>query len=408
MLWAEIVLRALAGVLASFLLSVLMASLEARPWKMRLGVGDEQMELDLANARASQLLLEAKIRALEEYPRIAPAGPDELLVVVARFRGPEEMDPQQYISSRLESELALHLALRQRVKIARYPDVIRGETIIAEREKAVAVGEECGAILVIWGQYDAAHIHARYLVTRGSEKAAMAVGLEERRAQLPDLDEFMLDVQTDLPEAISRASLFTIGRIYYSAGQYQEAISLLGSALECLPPGRPYVDGEAPLRFCRGTAYAKLGDYGRAIREYDRAIEVDPRPPVLYCNRGVAYAGLGRYVWAIADYGWAIEMDPRRAEFYSNRGAAYASLGEYGRAIEDFERAIEIAPEEARYHYHRACTESLRGYVSGAIEWLEKATALDAGYARMLETDPYLDRIRDDPRFKRFLARVQR
>jgi len=408
MVWGEIVLCALAGVVASVLVSRVVRWSEAKPWRMRVGVGNDVLELDLAHARESQSLLEAKRRALAEQPRIAPAEADELLIIVARFQGLEEIDPQQYIGRRLESELALHPALRGRVRIARYHDAIEGETHAAEREKAAAIGEAHGATLVIWGQHDVHRISPCYLVTRRHESAPMSVGLEERRARFVELDEFIVHVPTGLPEAITRLSLFTMGQMYYFAGWYEAAVSLLGSALQRLPSGQPNVDGQAPLCFYRATAYAKLGEYARAIADYDRAIEADPERAVLYANRGAAYASLGRYGWAVADYGQAIQVDPQEAEFYANRGAAYAYVGDYGRAIQDLERAVEIAPEEAGFQYTRACAEGLRGYVSGAIDWLGRAIELDARYVQILATDPHLDRVRDDLRFKRFLAKVGR
>jgi tetratricopeptide (TPR) repeat protein len=406
MSWSDLILCALAGLFASLVLSLLARWLEARPWKMRVRVASEEVELDLAHARESQSLLEARSSPREPQASIAPAGADELLVIVARFRGPEEIDPQQYLGSRLESELALHPPVRERGRIARYPDVIDGDSAAAEREAAAVVGREHGATLVIWGQHDLRQIAPHYLVTAPAHKATGASDPEDPWAELTDLDEFILELQPGPPEAITFVSLFTVGQLYYFAGFHRAAISLMGSALGRLPPDKRYLQGEVPLRCYRGTAYARLGRYSQAIAEYDRAIEIDSQRAALYANRGVAYARLGRYGWAAADYGRAIQIDPQTAWFYSNRGGVYAYVGEYGRAADDFDRAIAIAPQEARFHYSRACAESLRGYASGAIRWLTKAIELDAGYAQVLEQDRHMDRIRDDPRFKRFLARV--
>ena len=63
-----------------------------------------------------------------------------------------------------------------------------------------------------------------------------------------------------------------------------------------------------------------------------------------YINRGVAYADKHEYDRAITDYTKAIEIDPRDALAYFNRGNAYRDKGEYDRANADYTRAIEINP----------------------------------------------------------------
>jgi len=65
-----------------------------------------------------------------------------------------------------------------------------------------------------------------------------------------------------------------------------------------------------------------------------------------YSNRGAAYHHLGEYRRAIEDYDQALRIDPAFAIVYSNRGIAYRLLGEYRRAIQDFDQALRIAADE--------------------------------------------------------------
>ena len=39
----------------------------------------------------------------------------------------------------------------------------------------------------------------------------------------------------------------------------------------------------------RGATYSKLGEYGKAIQDYDKAIQLDPNNALGYYNRGYAY-----------------------------------------------------------------------------------------------------------------------
>ena len=70
----------------------------------------------------------------------------------------------------------------------------------------------------------------------------------------------------------------------------------------------------------RGLAYADKEDYDRAIADYDKALELDPKDATAYNNRGFTYDKKGDYDKAIADYNKALELDPKDATAYNNRG----------------------------------------------------------------------------------------
>jgi tetratricopeptide (TPR) repeat protein len=100
----------------------------------------------------------------------------------------------------------------------------------------------------------------------------------------------------------------------------------------------------------RGTLYAGKGDYDKAIADYSKAIEINPRDADVYSNRGAAYAdGKGQYDKAIADYSKALEINPRYGLASGNRLVAYIEKKEYEKAWDDVNRAqdlgIQIPPE---------------------------------------------------------------
>ena len=57
-----------------------------------------------------------------------------------------------------------------------------------------------------------------------------------------------------------------------------------------------------------GEAEYRLGQYGRAIKNYDRAIFLNPIDPILYTNRGFAYQGQKKYTEACHNYNIAIKL----------------------------------------------------------------------------------------------------
>jgi tetratricopeptide (TPR) repeat protein len=92
--------------------------------------------------------------------------------------------------------------------------------------------------------------------------------------------------------------------------------------------------------------------YDEATEYYTGTLEERERSlnnfAIAYYNLGNAYAADHQYDRAIENYNKATELNPRYAEAYNNRGVAYESKQEYNRAIEDFNKAIELSPRDAQ------------------------------------------------------------
>jgi tetratricopeptide (TPR) repeat protein len=98
----------------------------------------------------------------------------------------------------------------------------------------------------------------------------------------------------------------------------------------------------------RGTTYSKKGNYNEAIREYDKAIEVNPSYAIAYYNRSVAYTKTGQYDRAINDCDKVLQLDPKHANSYYNRGVSYWHLGSKSQAIEDLQAAAKLRHKGAQ------------------------------------------------------------
>jgi tetratricopeptide (TPR) repeat protein len=62
---------------------------------------------------------------------------------------------------------------------------------------------------------------------------------------------------------------------------------------------------------------------------------------VFYIERGSLLAGIGNLQDALKDYDRAIKIDPNNIEAYMKRGCLYLQLGEYFKAIADFEQVLQ-------------------------------------------------------------------
>jgi len=109
--------------------------------------------------------------------------------------------------------------------------------------------------------------------------------------------------------------------------------------------GAVMLDGDNAGAFAnRGTAFALMGDFARAIADYNSALKLRPNLPGIALNRGLAYAQGGEYGRAIPDFDSALVNDPRDAFALFNRGIAKKALGDSAGAEADIARAREIEP----------------------------------------------------------------
>ena len=110
----------------------------------------------------------------------------------------------------------------------------------------------------------------------------------------------------------------------------------------------------------RGAAKERLGSYDVAIRDYNKALELEPDYAPAFNNRGNVKQRLGDYDGAILDYDRAIELEPGYARVFNNRGVAKFSLGDYAGAMQDYNTALELEPDFAdALHNRRIATKNL-------------------------------------------------
>ncbi|MFP3871210.1 MAG: tetratricopeptide repeat protein [Syntrophobacteria bacterium] len=94
-----------------------------------------------------------------------------------------------------------------------------------------------------------------------------------------------------------------------------------------------------------GNVKLKEKNYHGAIEDYDTAIELNVKFDLAYCNRAMARQKLGDYSGALRDYGRAIEIEPHYEEALYHRGLLREKMGDFTGAADDLARAAELNPE---------------------------------------------------------------
>ena len=138
------------------------------------------------------------------------------------------------------------------------------------------------------------------------------------------------------------------GKLFLEVPEQGETVELSRDGEHSMPTAR----SEAPkpeLKYTnRGTTYSKKGNYREAIREYDKAIQVNPSYTAAYYNRSVAYTKTKKYDRAIDDCNKALQLDPNHANSYYTRGVAYWHLGSKNQAVKDLQAAANLRHKAAQ------------------------------------------------------------
>lgn len=192
------------------------------------------------------------------------------------------------------------------------------------------------------------------------------------------------------------ALLNSRGRIYDDLGDYKRALRDYNNSIRLYPKN--------PVAYNnRGAAYAITGLIAQALADYDMALSFDPNCAKAYCGRGNCYMSRREYTSALVDLNKAIDLDPTQADAYNSRGLVYLQIGEYRHALKEFSRAISLRDRYAEAHFNRSLAQSLLGNKRDMLADLEKSITLAPGIKKHARSSPAFAKWRDDPSFKRLL-----
>lgn len=98
-----------------------------------------------------------------------------------------------------------------------------------------------------------------------------------------------------------------------------------------------------------GNELMKAERHREALEKYSRAIELDPRNSVYFCNRAAAHFKLGEHEAAVADCTAALALQPDYGKAHGRLGLALTALDRHREARAAFARAAQLEPDNESY-----------------------------------------------------------
>ncbi|MBZ0189768.1 MAG: hypothetical protein K8F91_26215 [Candidatus Obscuribacterales bacterium] len=152
----------------------------------------------------------------------------------------------------------------------------------------------------------------------------------------------------------------------------------------------------AGLYSARGFAYSKIGDYKKAIDDFNSSLSLSSGHSVdiaaanrhlspidydkksfIYAARGLTYGMTGDFEHGLADTDEAIRLDPKESAWYCFRAALNLERQDTDLALNDLNRAIAIEPKDPIAYHLRARALEIRGEREAAQKDRKTARKLD-------------------------------
>ena len=217
----------------------------------------------------------------------------------------------------------------------------------------------------------------RYAVKKRPEQKKSKIDINELPASVADLQETLIGLR--------QAETYNFkGETDISNNHYNQAIKNFSRALEINPN---YVDALVN----RGSACAIMGRFNDALMDLNRALKFEKRDAEIFYKRGEIYLLNKMYDLAIKDFTATIILNPMFSYAYLNRGRAYSGKGMQDEAMNNFNQAINADSDNSFGFIDRAAP-GVDFDEEGAVNETEAAKFNKQGLSE-LENEKYKEAI---------------
>lgn len=104
---------------------------------------------------------------------------------------------------------------------------------------------------------------------------------------------------------------------------------------------------DVDARIKRAVVYRVLGDFDRAMQDYEALMVPVGEDPTVLQSKGITHLSMGELVAAAQAFDHASESDPWDVESYCRRVETRLALGENRRAVEVLDEFVHTYPRDA-------------------------------------------------------------
>ena len=160
--------------------------------------------------------------------------------------------------------------------------------------------------------------------------------------------------------------------ILKTMGEYEKAAADFGVAIKLAPKNAKYYAN-------RGDAWRRTGNLERALQDQDRAIELYAGGPGIALGltlRGETLRYMGEYDRALSDFNQAVRIEPDFAPALTGRGLTFERTGDLERAKSEFRTALSISENSGRGDLSKSARETAEARLAALSSGVPQPTIL--------------------------------
>ena len=210
--------------------------------------------------------------------------------------------------------------------------------------------------------------------------------------------------ETEFKRAIELAPDNARSRHWYALflaamGRHKEALEQSGRANELQPSSPGMMTGLGAILY-----FARADDW--MIQQMEQTVKLDPKFAPGYDWLGMAYVQAGRFDESIEVYKKGVRLSGGAAEVKAGLGHAYGVAGRHREAQQALQELLALAKRKYVPPVQIAFVYLGLGEKERALELLEQAYRERSWELVFLRVEPWVDILRDNPRFQDLLRRM--
>jgi tetratricopeptide (TPR) repeat protein len=176
---------------------------------------------------------------------------------------------------------------------------------------------------------------------------------------------------------------YQVGRLLENLNQWNDAEAALNKAVALRPR---FVEAWYEL----GNTGLGSANYEKALRDYQRASELDPLEGSYYAFMGKALAGLNRHAEAIQRYQQSLKIQPDSWEVHFALGDELAAISQFSQAADEYAEVVRLKPDNVIGHLDLGVMRARLGLFDDALLQFAETLRLDPNNRQAQE---YIDRV---------------
>jgi len=194
----------------------------------------------------------------------------------------------------------------------------------------------------------------------------------------------VLKINPDMSEAHNNIGIIMIqkGNIYEAISHFQEAV-------------RINPEFELAQENLQRALAIRQSPLDMELEKIRAALKNNPGDPQLNYELGNLYLGKGELNEAIRQFQKALSLQPNFLEALNNLAMAHTFGRQYDQALKAFQKLIALQPDNAANYYNVAVLYALQINVTESLAWLNKAVAKGYDNWDLIKTDKDLENIRN-------------